>query len=53
MGAYFLFASAIAFTFLVYSAINRDKLGISFKHPRIIVEFSLFLIFMVLGLVLL
>lgn len=35
--------------FLIYTLVNLDKLGISLSHPRVIVEFSIFLILLLLG----
>ncbi|UCF65601.1 MAG: hypothetical protein JSW33_07135 [bacterium] len=48
---FFWFAAIIAVAFFLYSAINRQKLELSWSHPRILVEFGLFLLFLLLGLV--
>ena len=49
---FFAFA-LVALLFLLYSLFNMRKLRIHILHPRIIVELSLFIIFLVLGFVLL
>lgn len=47
---FFLISSIIALIFLAYSIANKEKLGISLVHPRIIVELVLFIVFAVIGL---
>jgi hypothetical protein len=40
--------SLVPFGFLIYTLVNLDKLGISPSPPRVIVEFSIFLILLLL-----
>jgi hypothetical protein len=42
----------IALGFLLYTLINLDALEIPVTHPRVIVEFSLFLAFLLIGVLL-
>jgi ABC-type transporter Mla subunit MlaD len=48
----FIILSLIALGFLVYTLINIDSLEMTSTHPRVIVEFSLFLSFIVIGVLL-
>jgi hypothetical protein len=43
--------SLIPLLFILYTIINIRRLGISITHPRIIVEFCLFLFFFAAGLI--
>jgi hypothetical protein len=52
LSAIFIIFSLIALGFLLYTLIKLDELGISVTHPRVIVEFSLFLAFLVIGVLL-
>ncbi|MBN1619069.1 hypothetical protein JW887_07075 [Candidatus Dojkabacteria bacterium] len=45
-------ASGTAFLFLIYSLVNIKRLGISITHPRVIVEFSIFFIGLIVSLLL-
>jgi hypothetical protein len=48
-----LFAfSLVALGFLAYTLLNLKNLGVPSTHPRVIVEFSLFVTFLVAALVL-
>jgi len=42
--------SAVAVGFLIYTLFNLGELGIGVSHPRVLVEFSLFVGFGLLGL---
>jgi hypothetical protein len=46
----FIILSLIALGFLLYTLINLDKLEITVTHPRVIVEFSLFLAFLLIAI---
>jgi len=48
----FIILSLIAFGFLLYTLINLDRLEITVTHPRVIVEISLFLAFLLIGILL-
>jgi len=48
----FIIFSLIALGFLLYTLMNLDALGIPVTHPRVIVELSLFLAFLVIGVLL-
>jgi ABC-type transporter Mla subunit MlaD len=48
----FIVFSLIALGFLVYTLINLDALEMTITHPRVIVEFSLFLAFLLIGILL-
>jgi hypothetical protein len=48
---FFWFAAIIAVGFFIYSVINRQKLELPWTHPRILVEFGLFLLFLIMGFV--
>jgi len=41
----FFFFCLASLGFLVYSVVNREKLEITIKDPKIIVEFALFILF--------
>jgi hypothetical protein len=49
IGLIVLFLSLIPLAFLIYSLLNRAKLNISLVHPRILVEFILFILFIISG----
>jgi hypothetical protein len=50
LGTIFVILSLTALIFLLYTLINLDKLGITATHPRVIVEFSLFLTFLLIAI---
>ncbi len=52
-GYFFLVLSMIALAFLVYTIANLSKLRITIAHPRVLVELTLFLVSLVLGILLL
>ena len=41
----FLFFALTALAFLVYTLFNLEKLNIALIHPRVLIEFGLFVIF--------
>lgn len=47
----FIFLSVIPLCFLIYTLVNLDMLNITVFHPRVIVEASLFIIFLVTGII--
>jgi hypothetical protein len=51
VGLIFMFASLIPLIFLLYTIINMRKLGINYKSPRIIIEFIVFIILFIAGLI--
>jgi hypothetical protein len=52
LSAFFIILSLIALGFLLYTLINLDVLEMTVTHPRVIVEFSLFLSFLLIGVLL-
>jgi hypothetical protein len=52
LSAIFIILSLIALGFLLYTLINLDALEMTITHPRVIVEFSLFLSFLLIGILL-
>jgi hypothetical protein len=52
LSAIFIILSLVALGFLLYSLINLDALEMTVTHPRVIVEFSLFLAFLLIGILL-
>ena len=52
LSAFFIILSLMALGFLLYTLINLDGLEMTITHPRVIVEFSLFLVFLVIGILL-
>jgi hypothetical protein len=52
LSAIFIILSLIALGFLLYTLINLDALRMTITHPRVIVEFSLFLSFLLIGILL-
>ncbi len=48
-GNIFLVMSLIPLAFLLYTLINLTGLNLTITHPRVIVEFSIFLIFLMAG----
>ena len=52
LSAIFIILSLIALGFLLYTLINLDALEMTVTHPRVIVEFSLFLAFLLIGILL-
>ena len=53
MGKFFVFSGLVALGFLIYSLTHLKKLNIKISHPRVIVEFILVVIFMIIGFLLL
>jgi hypothetical protein len=53
IGLWLLALSLLPLMFLFYTVTHLDKLGIGFKHPRVLVEFSIFVGLLVVGLILL
>ncbi len=51
IGLILIFASLIALIFLLYTIINIRKLGINLKSPRIIIEFIVFILLFISGLI--
>lgn len=49
LGNIFLAISLIPLAFLIYTLMNLASLNITITHPRVIVEFSIFLIFLIAG----
>jgi hypothetical protein len=45
-----LFVSASALAFLVYTLANLSKLGIGLLHPRVLLEFGIFIVFLAIAL---
>jgi hypothetical protein len=52
LSAIFIILSLIALGFLLYTLIQLDELEIAITHPRVMVEFSLFLSFLLIGILL-
>jgi len=52
MNAMIVVLSLVPLGFLLYTLLNQRKLKISVAHPRVIVEFSIFLVLLILGIVL-
>jgi hypothetical protein len=50
VGNILIVLSLVPLGFLIYTLVNLDNLGISPSHPRVIVEFSIFLILLLLGI---
>jgi len=42
--------SIIALAFLIYTLVNLETLQISVTHPRVLVELTLFMVLLVVGL---
>lgn len=51
IGLILIFASLIPLIFLLYTIINMRKLGINLKSPRIIIEFIVFILLFIAGLI--
>ncbi len=51
IGLILIFLSLISLIFLLYTIINMRKLGINFKSPRIIIEFIIFILLFIAGLI--
>jgi len=51
-GLIFVLFGLVALGFLIYSIFHLKKLNITISHPRVIVEFILFLIFLTIGILL-
>jgi len=52
LSAIFIILSLIALGFLLCTLMKLDELEIAITHPRVIVEFSLFLAFLLIGILL-
>jgi hypothetical protein len=50
LGSIAIVLSLVSLGFLIYTIVNLDKLGISLSHPRVLVEFSIFLILLLAGI---
>jgi hypothetical protein len=50
LGNILIVLSLVQLAFLVYTLVNLDKLDMSPSHPRVIVEFSIFSILLLLGI---
>jgi hypothetical protein len=48
----FIFLSLVALGFLLYTLLNLDALGIVVTHPRVMVEFFLFIALLLIGILL-
>jgi hypothetical protein len=47
----FMIAAAfVALAFLIYTLVNLETLQISMNHPRVLVEFSIFVVLFAVGL---
>lgn len=53
IGLWFLVLSLLPLVFLFYTVTHLDELGIGAGHPRVLVEFSIFVGLLVVGLILL
>jgi hypothetical protein len=42
--------SFVALVFLIYTLVNLEALQISVNHPRVLVEFSIFVVLLAVGL---
>ncbi|MFX1262728.1 MAG: hypothetical protein ACFFAZ_11615 [Promethearchaeota archaeon] len=42
--------SFVALAFLIYTLVNLEKLQISVNHPRVLAEFSIFVVLLAVGL---
>ena len=51
-GMILLVCGGIALVFLLYSLLNLRKLNIRLSHPRVMVELVLFILFSVMGFIL-
>ena len=51
IGLILIFASLVPLIFLFYTIINMRKLGINLKSPRIIIEFIVFILLFIAGLI--
>jgi len=51
IGLILIFASLIPLIFLLYTIINMRKLGINLKSPRIIIEFIVFILLFIAGMI--
>ncbi len=51
IGLILIFLSLIPLIFLLYTIINMRKLGINLKSPRIIIEFIIFILLFIAGLI--
>ncbi len=51
IGLIMIFISLIPLIFLLYTVINLKKLNIKLTHPRIIIEFSIFILLFIAGII--
>jgi hypothetical protein len=49
-GNVLILVSLVPLGFLIYTLLNLETLGISVSHPRVMVEFSIFLILLLAGI---
>lgn len=52
-GLWILALSLLPLMFLLYTVTHLDRLGIGVRHPRVLVEFLIFVGLLVVGLILL
>ncbi|WXG46870.1 MAG: hypothetical protein WED05_09470 [Candidatus Atabeyarchaeum deiterrae] len=52
LGNILLLIALLPLAFLVYTLSNLRKLNISVTHPRVIVEFTLFIVLLIAGIIL-
>jgi hypothetical protein len=52
IGLWFLTLSLLPLMFLLYTVTHLDNLGIGVRHPRVLVEFSIFVGLLIVGLIL-
>ncbi len=52
IGNIMIVESVIALVFLIYTLINLESLQISRTHPRMLVEFTIFVVLLTVGLLL-
>ena len=50
ISSFMIAVSFVALTFLIYTLVNLDTLQISVTHPRVLVELTIFVVFLVVGL---
>lgn len=52
ISAIFIIFSLVALGFLLYTIVDLEALGMTVTHPRVMVELSLFLSFLLIGFLL-
>ena len=52
LGKFLIVSSLLPLAFLLFTLFTLDSLGIAALHPRVIVEFSIFITLLVAGLIL-